>query len=78
MTMLIIATATETTAAVNSTRRLSALVGWWSAAVDACMAARIIGTGRPVVHSRDHSPAFTPPGLTILSRYGVTPAVAES
>ena len=50
MTTRIIATATATTAAVNSTRRLSALADWRSDAADSCMAARIIGTGRPVVH----------------------------
>ena len=54
MTMLKIATATAPKAALNSTFRASALEGWWSDAVDACMAARIIGTGRPVVHPNPH------------------------
>jgi hypothetical protein len=50
MTTLIMATATAPRAAVDSTFRSSALASWWSDAASACMAARIIGTGRPDVH----------------------------
>jgi hypothetical protein len=50
MTMLIMDTATTPTVAVDGTLRSSALASWWSDAAGACMAAGIIGTGRPVVH----------------------------
>ena len=49
MTMLIMDTATAPTTAVDNTLRSSALADWRSDAAGACMASRIIGTGRPVV-----------------------------
>ena len=49
MTMPIIDTVTATTAAADSPLRTSVLAEGWSNAACACMAARIIGTGRPVV-----------------------------
>ena len=50
MTMLIMDTATAPRTAVDNTLRSSALAGWWPDAAGACMAARIIGTGRPAVY----------------------------
>ncbi len=52
MTTPIIDTDTATTAARDSTPRVGALAGRRSDAVWSCMAARIIGTGRPGVHPK--------------------------